>query len=666
MKKTLMFSIRLAAVLMAFFSFTSCYENVIDETLQLPTIENNYYSSVENINILKEDAIPFIIEKVESDSLIVFSDQTPEEALPLIGGVLYIPISDNTPYGFLGRVTAIEKGNPIIVRTESVPLESVFEFVSIDTVFCLSNNIEGVYDEFGEPLEYEVVDSTLTDSPDATRAGNYWQGGLIKFPFQIGDAPTGSDNSSHRLMGTFYLELNNYKFDLDISDFNLKYVNVEADPLFKVSLSDESKIRTPKKFEKQKLVGFVNCTPIIIPTPIGIPIILRPRIYLYIIWGGVGEVTASLTLQYQCGFQTEMHYRNGRWNNKFVSNGASNDKSWLVTDFDVNGELYFGSKVGILAGLYSATTGIGINASPKFSIGAEASLSTENLLDINPQVNLAAKCSGDLYFTASLFKRPIAHYSFSTPEYVWWSKKIYLFPQFNDFTVTGGSLSGDVSYQIDNQSFLGMLGVKTGTRIYESDRKTVYDTFYPSVTSVDNEGFEYYNVNVTGLSAGKTYYAAPICSLFNFTWPSSKMHEFSTEASYHAGFRCDSYGHDNIYFDFSISQDSSNTFDMTEEFHDYDGDLERIHFTATYDKDANILSGVIDYHFYEYPDQRRQDAFVVSLDNDDSGYLYCSKVIDNGGCDKMVRIYKNNSTKSYPSTLSKPVIYSSCNIGDCL
>lgn len=453
--------------------------------------------------------------------------------MPKVGAKLFIPISEKTPYGFLGRVKSVKDGDPIKVFTEALPLEEAFDNLFIDTTMNVMDRIEGVFDSEGNPIQYEQIDSTLTESSmDVinTRAGGYWEGGLIKFPFRIADKETGSKNSSRELVGTIYVELKNFDFNIDIANNEIESIDIKADPAFRVVLSDETKLKTPDNWEKSKLIGYINCAPITIPTPIALmPIILRPKLYLYLVYGATGEITASISLQYQCSFKAEMHYRHGQWNNLFHNNGPKNENPWVITSFDVNGELYVGSKMGILVGIYSATTGIGVNVTPKFSLGAEASLSTENLLDLNPQVELAAKWSGDLYFKASLFKRPIVHYSFATPEYVVWSEKLYLLPQFLDFTVTGESNIGKISYKIDNHYFLSLFGAKAGTKVYESDGKTEFNTYYPAPIYTDNEGNKHHNVEIYGLPAGNTYYAAPVCTWLEFTWESSQKVRFETE-----------------------------------------------------------------------------------------------------------------------------------------
>lgn len=653
---------KIFSLLIAIVVLTAIYSCKSDDDVLSTGINNNstYYSQANVVSILKEGAVRFIEECPENDSVLVFSSSTPDDALPKVGSIIFVPISEKTPYGYLGKIASIDKGAQIKVYTTSVSLEEAFDNLSVDTVMNVFNKIESVLDAEGNPVEFEVMDSTLTESSNVkTRAGGYWQGGVIKFPFTIGKREDG-----HKLVGTIYAELKNFDFNVDIVNNEIRYIDVKADPTIKLSLTDKIEIKNKNAVEKSTLIGAINCAPITIPTPIAVPIILRPKLYLYLVYGATGEITASMSLQYQKSFETEMHWRGGQWTNKLFCKDLNNENPWVVTEFDVNGELYVGSKMGLLVGLYSATTGIGINVTPKISLGADAKLSTENLLDINPQVELAAKWSGELYFTASLFNRPIAHYSFSSPEYVAWSEKLYLFPQFSDFEAIGSSSSGEVSYKIDSHYFLAALGVKTGTRVYESDKKTVVNTYFPSKTNTDNKGFHYFNVNVEGLTPGSTYYAAPVCSWLGFTWPSLNKTKFTTEASYKFDFRCQSQTYDIISFVFNLNDNNSNSFTVNAEGQDYNnGPYFNAIVKGSLNKTTNTIDGTVEMNFIGLPEQRRIDAFSISLT--DNNYVNTSKVLDNGACYSAIRITntsdKTKMVKSYKGV--KIMGSSDCNVG---
>lgn len=657
----------LAAIFVVMGILVACHENVIDDRFSVE--ENPYYEKVNGIIIFDEDIIQYILEEVVDVPHVVFDNAIPDEAIPPVGSRIYIPVSEKTPYGVLARVLSVSEEENVIMGIESLPLDEVFEYLSVDTTLTVIQEFEGVFDADGNPLDFEIVDTADIDlndtivSPMRTRASKdfefdwNWKEECLKFPVKLYEGESGKDKIE--ISGAAYVGFHNFDFDIDIANKQLNYVNLDATPYVKLGLS--STVTTESKLELSDRIGQFRFK-LTIPTPIGIPIIIPISTYIYGTCGIKGELSATLGLQYEYNCDCNTTFRNGQWSSNVEHGGFNNKSPWTVGEFDVNGEIYSGTKIGLLAGLYSATSGIGINVMPKLGIGVKANLSSTDLLKINPEVYLSLRAGSEIYCVAELFGKKLAKYSLELPDYILWEQTTNLLPEIKDFTAKGSSSSADISWSHDSDYFLSM--VKTGTSVFESDATTEVNSYKPSPSSTTHETYSY-NVNATGLNAGETYYAAPFAYWRDYKWYGD-MEEIYTEASYHAGFRCSNWDYDNIYFDFTISQESSNTFDITEEFSDYDGDLERIHFTATYDKETNILSGVIDYHFYDDPEQRRQDGFSLSLDSDDSGYLYCTKVIDNGACDKMVRIYKNSSEKARSLKVNRIIVNSDCNVGDCL
>ena len=86
-------------------------------------------------------------------------------------------------------------------------------------------------------------------------------------------------------------------------------------------------------------------------------------------------------------------------------------------------------------------------------------------------------------------------------------------------------------------------------------------------------------------------------------------------------------------------------------------------FTAQYDENSQKLKGIFDFYFYDDPSQRRQDGFTVSLASGDSGYVSCSKVINNGGCAAALRIFSSNSRSAKNADYSRAVGDEGCNVG---
>ena len=181
--------------------------------------------------------------------------------------------------------------------------------------------------------------------------------------------------------------------------------------------------------------------------------------------------------------------------------------------------------------------------------------------------------------------------------------------------------------------------MKTGARVYESDKKTIVGTYFTEKTTTDNKGINYFNVNVDGLNPGATYYAAPVCSWLGFTWPSSSKKEFTTEAGYTVCWRCQ--GREDIW-SLNLDINPSNTnITMTFDAPTYTGQTKR-YLKATYNPSTQNISGTVETLFYDNPDDRRIDGFSLDISGDDTGYVTNSKVLDNGGCYTQIRFIKNS------------------------
>lgn len=649
----------------AIFAFSMCGNK--DDNIDVE-INNQYFSTTNDIHIYKEDVVQYISEEIVDGSLIVFDGNIPNEALPKKNSHIYIPVSEKTPYGVLARVKSIQKEEKISVEIEPLSLDEAFEYLSVDETTSITPELEGVFDTEGNPIDFEIVDTTAINYNDSvvaqmhTRATKEfefdwnWKDECLKFPVRLYKGQSGKDKIE--VSGTAFVGFRNFDFDIDIANKELKYVNLNTTPYIKLGLS--SKVTTGNKLEFSERIGQIRFR-IIIPTPVGIPIIIPVTTYVYGTCGIKGELSATLGLQYEYNCNCVATFKNGQWTSNVTHGGFNNKSPWTVGEFDVKGEIYSGSKIGLLVGLYSATSGIGFNIEPKLSLATQAKLSSEDLLKTNPEVELSLKAGSDVYCVAGLFGKQLAKYSLEFPDFTLWSQTTYLLPNITDFTAIGSSASADISWWHDPFYFLELAGLKTGTTIYESDGTTEVDSYKPSPSSTTYEKYSY-NVNATGLEAGKTYYAAPFAYWGDYMWYGEKE-EFTTEASYSLAFRCSNYDYDVINFDFSLNNITENALDYTTEAQDYGGSQMRVHITAKYNASTKTLDGVFDFYFYDDPDQKRKDGFSVSLETDDSGYVSCSKVVDNGGCYAALRIYKSSDKQAAMKSYTRALIEDDCNIG---
>lgn len=634
--------------ILGFALLISCSDDKNDQAEQTPFNQPN-----SEVKVYTEAEANYVSEEATEDAL-VFKSNTPDNVLPKVGSIIQMPISENTPYGFLGRVTEVKKGDKIVVTTEEVALDEAYPNLSIDTLINVLDGIEGVFDEEGNPVEYTIEEDdeaqTRAVSPQTRSVAEYdWEKAKINIPI-----PTDFLGKEFSAKGSIKVSFAGSKFDLDNKD-GLKYLNLELHPSLALSAQITTEIKAAKKEFKTKplkIKARAVVGPVIIP--ITIPIYFKAGIK--------GEFTSTIQLNYSKACNAYVRYKDGKWSKGCDPIKSGDESPWYVTSFDVNGSLYAGIDVEFIAGIYTRNAGVGVELYPNATLSASASLSSIDPFKVNPDVTFGIGLESRVFCMAKLFSKKLEVFDIKLPDVTFFQRSIKLFPEISEFEANGGSSSAEISYISGSRYFLRLLGVKTGATVYKQDKTTEVNTYYPAHNREDRLGNLYYNTNVSGLQAGATYYAAPIISWLNFKWVGEKQ-EFSTEAKYHLGFRCSNHNYDVIAFDFDLNNQTGNVIDYTTEAQDYDGSPMRVHITATYNSSSQTLNGIFDFFFYNDPDQLRKDGFSVSLATDDSGYVDCSKVIDNGGCYAALRIYKTSSSSAAARRYAAPLVDDDCNVG---
>lgn len=635
-------------------TFTMC--EYLEELVN-PGVNERYFSTESDICIFKEETIDYICEISADGTSLVFDANTPNDALPKVGAHIYIPISEKTPYGVLAKVSSVNKSGVISVKIDPLSLDEAFEFLSIDKSTPIQHEFEGIFDERGEQIEYEVVDSTEINLGDTIVNPAYTRGvESFKFGSDCVKVPVKLRKAGVEVAGTAYIGFRDFTLDIDVAN-GLQYLNLNATPYVKIGLSN--KVAAEGKYELSTRIGELRHK-FIIPTPIPTVFLVFPvKLYVDGACGVSGELSASLGLQYEYNCKCVATFKNGNWSGDVNHGGFNNKSPWTVGEFDVNGEIYSKVKLGLMVGLYSSTAGIGFNIEPKMSLAAGAKLSSEDLLKTNPEVGMSLKVGSELYCAAKLFGMKLAKYSMVFPEYVLFSDTMYLLPNITDFKAIGGSTSADISWKHDQYYFLALAGVKTGTTIFESDCTTEVDSYTPSPTNSEL-GTLYYDVNAPGLDAGKTYYAAPFVNWGDYKWYGEKE-EFTTEAGYKVMWRCE--GREDIWsIDININ---ANTTELNIPFEaaTYDDGWTKRLLVATYNPSTGILTGTVETTFYDNPDDRRIDGFTADLTKDDTGYMTNSKVLPNGACYTQIRFVKITQ-QSQAGIMSLPLGEDMCGLGE--
>ena len=149
--------------------FISCEKNDVFEDDEIKGIEtpqteksDEYtvtYQYQDDVIVLGTNRLNYLV-RVEADTILYFSDATPEEFLPKTGDVISARISDKTPYG-LGNVVIdrTKVDNTYRCVTTSASLKQIFKKLKWNANIELLNyaDTEGFYDEDGNYIEPNIV-----------------------------------------------------------------------------------------------------------------------------------------------------------------------------------------------------------------------------------------------------------------------------------------------------------------------------------------------------------------------------------------------------------------------------------------------------------------------------------------------------------------------------
>ncbi|MFZ4456746.1 MAG: hypothetical protein ACOYOT_11045 [Bacteroidales bacterium] len=492
--------------------------------------ENGLRKEAKKVTVYKNEITQYIKDGIiNQDSILVFSKNTPKDLIPKVGDIIFIPITEKTPYGFFAKVNSIQTNSNIEIKTETALFNEVCEKQSIDTLFSISDKLTNCLDGTGNPLVYEYVSNQTNLGSKSQRAGGYGENQYkLSLKIPINENKENSKDKHFSVTGAVTITLDSIRFILDIQKFRLKRFDFSISPGLKLELS--SKISAKSGWNDSTLIGVLNFSAISIETPVGIPIIIRPQLYLYIVHAVNGEVTVTSTFHYQYSSKFELNYQNNKWSYLPKNKDFSNKIPFSISEFEVNGENHIGFLVGFFCGFYSANSGFGISYLPKLQNDASFKFDMNNLMISNPEIKSKLSHQADLYFKASLFGRDIAQYSIFTPEYIFWSEKLFLLPQISNFTAVGdGVSSATINYQIDSNSLLGFLGtVNQGFVVYDSFGNIIKTIYSPTNVKPDNLGISSCSIQVPNLDATKDYYAAPLVSFIsntssNYCWYGNKV-----------------------------------------------------------------------------------------------------------------------------------------------
>lgn len=484
-------------------------ENVVD-------IDSASVLPVRNVGEDFADYIESIAYSTDSATIYIsLKENIPSDRIPRAASIFIIPECEMFPYGFGATVRSVSKSNGILL-TCSWPDLSQFadEFdISTDNGTLEISEIE-VFDQNGNPIVYEEFNPSDSIQNSDSRAGI--NNLIMRLPLEL-SMSNGSawDNLSFRgqvYYGFKYLGANIRK------NGRRTIMTFEIEPIagFEATSIAECEVGIKKDIRighiKTSFKAFIG----------GVPIIFHVTFYLYFEAEAAGSLKFEATLAHEFSSTYIISNASGRWETE-RKNGDNADKNpWTIGKIDLDGSVSAGLKGGVMIGLYSATSGVGLNVIPKYTLSASASLSSENLYQINPKVENTIGIESEVYVAAKLFGCNLGKYTNTLPKIDLLKNSQHLFPGISNLKVEDGATETEkiIEYDREKHFFLEGLQAEEGLVLMDENYNEI-NRFNPTATG-ESDNVIHKKQYLSRLEPNNTYYVAPYYRIFDKTFIGNK------------------------------------------------------------------------------------------------------------------------------------------------
>lgn len=412
----------------------------VDEIVEEKTDKYHVtYQYKEDVIVLSPSRQIFL-EKVESDTILYFSKDTPEEILPDVGEVITSSQSEKLPYG-LGNIvlSKTQEGNLYKCVTTSTALDQIFSKLELSATFSLLDSLAGgFYDDDGNFIEaeWDKSETRSDDSPAMLKVSinkDVW-------------------NKKLSVSGALVLGMDP---DLEIDLLHERY---ECSLDLSAKFTGDIKLNSMKISPKEPFTLFSKTISTI---PIGFgPIVVHPFIKIEILVKPVGE-SSSLCVRFEKGERSKLGFRKNEKENGFFKEEIIKPFTTVsITDPDisVNGLVHMGVPVDFGLGLYTKRVALSIVPKLTLDLFASAELDEPNLFRNDTYLMYNSVAIVNAHFCADLFFKKLSYipvtYAYGIGE-----KKYPLVPQLeeNSFKVEKGlsdPLTFYASYNIKDKGLL--------------------------------------------------------------------------------------------------------------------------------------------------------------------------------------------------------------------
>lgn len=365
----------------------------------------------ESTFILNDDVIIFnesIYEFITfaKDGCLKLSSEIPSESIPEKGQIICAGISDNTPYGYIGRIRSIrEEGNEYVFETESVQLSEVFEELHVNLNMDITESLVSAEDKENNVYASEIVSDDIWDtlSEEYSDSLSFLPTKAdidFEIPASTMSLPIINDSFDGNLYVKFGMTFNmDISAGLNINKFDIsiyEMAGIEGEWTLGLSTGGELKLSDLSyKFRP-------------IPIP-GTPIVVIPEAYSSLTMH-VGSSTELVT-SFKYRIANEKHYFHFDGTNMTFGNSQENPKEkdnyFRFKSIDCNSSITLSPVVGLKCSFWNENVlavGSELTSDLMYNFKSAVSMKDEKLLVTNPQIIINPKMGISLYAESFLFK----------------------------------------------------------------------------------------------------------------------------------------------------------------------------------------------------------------------------------------------------------------------
>lgn len=483
----------------------ACHANVLDDEPEnikgfgYPITEDVEggkitYQYNDEVIVLSETTQRYLV-KVEADTILYFSEATPERLLPYKGGIISSAvIDDKTPYGLGNRV--------ISVSQESGLYKCVTTAASLDEIFkelTLAADIMLVTDAI--PSQVEDVDGNLHDvtvskfsetkaeigSPNVLTVKLEGQSDEQVGPYVEGDISLGAVLSID-----FERSKNRYDCSLSL------YAGFDGEIGVKTQCEGYKKL-LPRKDKWPILNGELRFG----------PIVLRPFVDAEL--GIEGKAEGSICT----GLSKVFGAKFGMKNRKSFYENLTEPDAKIIKDIsvDVKGEVALVTTLYFGMGLYTKNIAVSIDPSLSVGLSTDFKVNNENLFKNNPTLDfdIKAEAKGAFYgqfFGKELFREEMTFLSLNLFNHSW-----PLLPSLveNSLNVTKRDASGPLTFDAEYSLAGGLLSnldfpLYPAFKVYKGSELV---DFISSAENISDDAAKEFTFELTGLENEVSYTGKP-------------------------------------------------------------------------------------------------------------------------------------------------------------